>query len=296
MLDAFHEPLIELDVDNTPSPVQRPNEVCDDCPLAGVFMNDWHGRHKSSEMKEIQNTYDPMSHEQYGIYCVALHEYILRDTQGHLTSYRASNLSKEKAKAVRHMYYALIITILERLAEEPDNTIRSKDGSDINIFEALSDEQNGLFSYVPYLMDSFNRLGTCFNAKRKIGFSWYLSMESYPSIIRHELVHAAVEILKPLKYPDIQAHGPEYKQVGTLLGVIDKELLPISSTQDESYFLFRRMASKYIVRCLKCNKFNSYYRNYPSSIFQEKTNALKRGCKKICPKCKSNQLGLVHTP
>jgi hypothetical protein len=247
-------------------------------------------------MKELINTYDPKSHEQYGELCVALDEYVLRDTQGHLTSYRASALSREKALAVRHMYYALIIKILERLAEEPDKTLRSKDGSDINVFEALSDEQNGLFSYVPYLMDSFNRLGTCFNAKRKIGLSWYLSMKSYPSIIRHELAHAAVEILKPLKYPDIQAHGPEYKQVGTLLGVIDKELLPISSTQDESYFLFRRMASKYIVRCLKCNKFNSYYRNYPSSIFQEKTNALKRGCKKICPKCKSNQLGLVHTP
>ena len=123
MLDAFPEPLIELDVDNTPSPIESPNEVCDDCPLAGVFMNDWHGRHKSIEMKEIQNTYDPMSHEHYGEFCVALHEYILRDTQGQLTSYRALSLSKEKAIAVRHMYYALIIRILERLAEEPDNTI-----------------------------------------------------------------------------------------------------------------------------------------------------------------------------
>jgi len=296
MLDEFPEPLIELDVDNTPSPVQNPNEVCDECPLAGVCMNDWQGRHKSDEMIELINTYDPRSNEHYGELCVALDEYVLRDTQGHLTSYGAKSLTKAKAKAVRHMYYALIIKILERLAEEPDNTIRSKDGSDINVLVALSDEQDGLFSYVPYLMNSFNCLGTCFNKKRQIGFSWYLSMYSYPAIIRHELAHAAVEILKPLKYPDIQAHGPEYKQVGTLLGVTDEELLPISSTQDESYFLFRRMSAQYIVRCLKCNKFNSYYKNYPSSIFQEKSNALKRGCKKICPKCKSNKLGLVHTP
>jgi len=113
MLDAFPEPLIELDVDNTPSPVQRPNEVCDDCPLPGVVMNDWHGQHTSSEMKELINHYDPKSHEQYGELCVALDEYVLRDTQGHLTSYRASALSREKALAVRHMYYALIIKILE---------------------------------------------------------------------------------------------------------------------------------------------------------------------------------------
>ncbi len=115
MLDAFPEPLIELDVDNTPSLIESPNEVFDECPVAGVFMNEWHGQHTSSEMKEIQHTYDPMSHDQYGVFCVALHEYILRDTQGQLTSYRASSLSKEKAIAVRHMYYALIIRIIRIL-------------------------------------------------------------------------------------------------------------------------------------------------------------------------------------
>jgi len=296
MLDAFPEPLIELDVDNTPEPIKSPTEIVDECPVPGISMNDWHGKHTSSEMMDIQNTYDPRSHEQYGDFCVALDEVVLRETQGQLTSYRAGTLSKGKSKAVRHMYYASIIKILERIAEEPANTIRSKDGSNINVFEALSDEQTGLFSYVPYLMNSFNCLGTCFNKKRQIGFSWYLSMDSYPAIIRHELAHAAVEILKPLKYPDIQAHGPEYKLVGTLLGVTDEELLPISSTKDESYFLFRRMSAQYIVRCQKCNKFNSYYMNYPSSIFHEKTKERKRGCKKICPKCKSNKLGLVHTP
>ena len=115
MLDAFPEPLIEMDVDNTPSPIESPNEVFDECPVAGVFMNDWQRQHTSSKMKEIQNTYDPMSHIQYGELCVALDEYVLRATQGKLTSYRASVLSKKRAIAVRHMYYALIIRIIRIL-------------------------------------------------------------------------------------------------------------------------------------------------------------------------------------
>ena len=66
MLDAFPEPLIELDVDNTPESIKSPAEIVDECPLPGVHMNDWHGKHTSNEMMDIQNTYDPRSHEQYG--------------------------------------------------------------------------------------------------------------------------------------------------------------------------------------------------------------------------------------
>ncbi len=79
-------------------------------------------------MKEIQNSYKPENQEQYGEFCVALDEYVLRNTQANLVSCRASILSREKAKVVRRMYYAVIIKILGRLAEEHAKTIRGKDG------------------------------------------------------------------------------------------------------------------------------------------------------------------------
>ena len=126
MLDEYPESLIELDVDNTPSPQQSAGDVFDDSLEPGVTMSEWQRQHTFNEMTDIQILYKLESHEQHGEFCVALDEYVLRTTQANLVSCRASILSREKAKAVRHMYYAVIIKILERLAEEPLNIIRSR--------------------------------------------------------------------------------------------------------------------------------------------------------------------------
>lgn len=169
-------------------------------------------------MRTINEPIKPDDHEQYGYLCSALKTHVLIDTQGHLVGY-ASILSREKAKAMRRLYYAEIIKIMDRLAQEPTRTIRGQDGSlrDKRRFESLREEVTMLFSFVSYMMSSFMRLASCQTKRKHIGLSWYLSMENYPGLIRHELTHATAEILKPIGYPDLRQHGPEFKEIGKVL-------------------------------------------------------------------------------
>jgi hypothetical protein len=233
-------PMNEFDVDNAEAAdpnTSDPAMVEDERPDQKVVMSKWRGRHTAEEFQEIIRVTKPDEDDTYGPSCKCIDKDVEREIARRQNLKGFSQLTKLKAQAVKRIYYQELVKMLRAL--DPGQTIRGKDGGDINVLNSLSDEISGLFSFVPRMMSSFGSIGVCYAKKRQIALSWYLSMPSYPSLCRHELTHAAVEILKPLKYPNIRPHGPEYMTIGRdVLKVPEEDLTPKTKVVDECYDFF----------------------------------------------------------
>ena len=126
--------------------------------------------------------------------------------------------------------------MLQRLRDAPDTVmVENRSGEKVEVLLGLEGE-GGLYTYRPKMINTFQRLGVCDDAKKAIGVSWYLSLDQIPGVIRHELVHAAVVILRTRSHTEKGSHGASFHHMGELLGV-DPTELKASKVEDD---IFRR--------------------------------------------------------
>ncbi len=144
-------------------------------------------------------------------------------------------------------------------------------------------------------MNDFTRLRICYIIPRELGLSWYLSMESYPRVIRHVRLHAAIAIPKPYGSKNFATHGLDVVRFGIdVLTIPEEDARSQVSISDEKYKYFRGIACEYTVQCVKC-PYRQSLLSYPSDIFErvDGKEILKKTFNKLCPRCKSSDFGLV---
>ena len=290
------EPLKQDDVDTSNRPGQNPDSVVDKIPNSTVTQSEWHGRHTEEEMDVIINSNTPEKHILFGRYCRALAKATWREVQRQLAMKSMNDIIIKKAHAVKRLYYAELIKILENL--DRHQTFLSDEDRDLNVFDCLSDSGSGLLTYIPFMMNDFTHLGICYINPREIGLSWYLSMESYPRVIRHVLLHAAIAILKPYGYKNFTPHGPDEVRFGIdVLKILEEDARSRDSINDDKYKYFREIACEYTVQCVKC-PYRQSLLSYPSDIFErvDGKEIQKKTFNNICPRCSSSDFGLVYKP
>ena len=204
-----------------------------------------------------------------------------------------------KSKWTKHKYYEEISTMLQRLRDAADTvTVQNYKGENVDVLSGLEGE-DGLYSYRPRMDNTFTRLGVCDHQKKAIGVSWYLSLEQIPGVIRHELVHAAVFILRTRPGEEKGSHGASFHSMGQLLGV-DPTHLQATTIEDDIFRRCFEAAASWRATCTTqdCPQpAKKFYHKFPSGVFSRSLLANGGRYKLLkkwqCHSCQGTEFELV---
>ena len=269
----------------------------DDVPNKKASLNNFHGGGTANRMHGI-SLYQPP--DDLFSKCQAIVPRYLNQANRHLRELTETTDSiLNKSKWTKHKYYEEISTMLQRLRDAPDTVmVENRSGEKVDVLLGLEGE-GGLYTYRPKMISTFQRLGVCDHAKKAIGVSWYLSLDQIPGVIRHELVHAAVVILRTKRGTEKGSHGPSFQHMGGLLGV-DPTELSASKVEDDVFRRCFEAAATWRASCTTegCKQpALRFYHRFPAGVFSRL--AAGGGIYKLlknweCDSCQGTDFELVN--